>query len=237
MRTQKTLLRQIGVFLAERKKSDGGYARVDPAEIDQIHAIVSALIALKYETDPDGDLPVRVNLTDVTRYERPFHLPVRHTHKPVDGVSEIELHLQAADRYGSVAQWAADNAARNSASALELLKQVTGNHHPLTLGGVSYAVRPPAGATIEGVRSALLKMLKAAHKKAPCPADHAEKTAWAKRLADAATVKLGLKVLSRTCMLTDEGVRMHFIVPALSDDAIRVAMGEPTTPIETLQKP
>lgn len=236
MATQKTLLRRIGAFLAERKKSDGGYAPVDPVEIERLHAIVADLIALKYEADPDGDQPVRVHLTDLTRYERPIHLPVRHTHRPVDNMTEIELHLQAADRYGAIAQSASERASRSSAAAIALLVETAAQHQPLTIAGVPYAVRPPAGATVDGVRLALLKLVTAAHKKAPCPEEHGPKSAWAARLADAATQKLGLKVLARTCVHTDAGLRMHFKVPALSEDALRVAMGESAPMASTAAK-
>ena len=117
-----TLLRHIDRFLAQRKESTGGYAPVEPEEVQALQDIIHRLIALKYEQDPDGDLPLEATVTDRTRYERPLHLPVPYAHRPTDGRSELEMHLQASERYASLANWASDSSKRHLQSATLLMQ-------------------------------------------------------------------------------------------------------------------
>lgn len=62
----------ITAFLDARSKSDGGFSPVGPKDIEQLDEIIGGLVALKYETDPDGDHPIRWQLCDWTRFE-PSH--------------------------------------------------------------------------------------------------------------------------------------------------------------------
>lgn len=98
-----------------KKASDGGYAPVEPKELDELRDIIDALIELKYESDVDGDRPVEVMLVDRTRYERPFVLPIPYTHskRPEDGKSELELLQTAAENHMTIAKVASDAAERD----------------------------------------------------------------------------------------------------------------------------
>ena len=67
----------IDTFLSERRESDGGWAPVEPQDMEQLTEILHALIAAKWGADPDGDRPVEHVLVDRTRYEGNyfFNLP------------------------------------------------------------------------------------------------------------------------------------------------------------------
>lgn len=59
-------------FLATRSESEGGYAPVSSQDERNLHEILNALIAAKFEEDPDGDLPINFVLVNRTR-EQSFH--------------------------------------------------------------------------------------------------------------------------------------------------------------------
>ena len=72
--------RMIQEFLKDTHHSDGGWAPVEPQDMEQLHSILQALIAAKWDADPDGDRPVEYTLVDRNRYEgnRFFDLPYWH---------------------------------------------------------------------------------------------------------------------------------------------------------------
>jgi hypothetical protein len=224
MSKKDTLFKRIDAFLAEKKKSNGGYAPVTDQEMQQLRDIFDRLVALKYEQDPDGDLPVDAILVDRTRFEKPLYLPIRHTHKAVDGMSELELHQEAADRYSSIAQWATSRVQQSLKAVSYLLGQATKGQLPLTLGGNRYVVKPPAGLRVEDAKLALQGIAMKAYLKEPCPVDFDKRNKWAQEIAEAATKKLGCVVTARSCMHVSDGARMFFDVPAL-DASIRIITG------------
>lgn len=96
MITRAALLVMITAFLDERKRSDGGYAPVDPKEVEQLEAIVGGLVSLKYGADADGDHPVEVSIVDRTRFERSHYFAIPYTHKAEKG-REVEVLDEAID--------------------------------------------------------------------------------------------------------------------------------------------
>jgi len=79
--TKQKLHALIDKFLKERKKSTGGYAPVSQEEIDTLCNIVQSLIELKYQPDPDGDVPVEFTIVDRTQYERLGYGPIPYIDK------------------------------------------------------------------------------------------------------------------------------------------------------------
>jgi hypothetical protein len=65
------LVDMIEEFLSEKRISEGGYAEVKSNDIPQLRDIIDELITIKWERDPDGDLPVSFNVVDKTRYYMP----------------------------------------------------------------------------------------------------------------------------------------------------------------------
>lgn len=212
--TKKTVLARIDQFLKGYKRTDGGYAPVDPVEVEQLHEIVRGLINLKYEADPDGDRPIEVILTDRTRFERPLVLHVQYAHKPADGKSELELLNQAADRYALLAKWATEALQR----ALEMAKihqsDLVSGYKPLVLGGVRYVAQPPTHVTLDEIKAAAARVVKATLKADPLPTGFTMQLAWAGQVKKALSEKFGLKVLPTRCRPSGEGVRIDFEVPA-----------------------
>jgi len=68
----KSLLTKIDRFLAQKRKSKGGWAEVQPTDVPQLCGIIDALIEAKFDKDPDGDLPIEFTVVDRTRFE-PMH--------------------------------------------------------------------------------------------------------------------------------------------------------------------
>lgn len=77
----KRLRRKIEAFLQEKKRSAGGYAPVTEAETTALHAIIEALIAAKYEPDPDRDYPLEWEIVDRTRFRRSHFMALPYPHK------------------------------------------------------------------------------------------------------------------------------------------------------------
>jgi len=82
-RQRKTLDRLIDRFLAEKRKSDGGYAPVTEQDWSQLNEIIDTLVMLKWSPDPDGDWPIDWKLIDRTQYEPMHYHPVPYDHKTV----------------------------------------------------------------------------------------------------------------------------------------------------------
>lgn len=68
----KSLLIKIERFLSSRRKSSGGWAEVRVQDVNGLEAIIRELIKLKFEKDPDGDLPIEFKVIDRTWFE-PMH--------------------------------------------------------------------------------------------------------------------------------------------------------------------
>lgn len=66
------LFKLISDWAIDQKVSEGSYAPVDPKEIVALNEIILKLLELKYQRDPDGDLPVEWTLVDRTHFYHPF---------------------------------------------------------------------------------------------------------------------------------------------------------------------
>lgn len=66
------VVKLITDWAIDQKVSKGGYAPVELQEIHDLNYIILKLLELKYERDPDGDLPVDFELVDRTRHYNPF---------------------------------------------------------------------------------------------------------------------------------------------------------------------
>lgn len=77
----KTLAKQIDDFLKVRRKSTGGWAEVTDEDMEQLSGVIGALIEAKFETDPDGDLPVEFGLTNRHTEMRSHFVSVPYEHK------------------------------------------------------------------------------------------------------------------------------------------------------------
>jgi len=88
------LFDKIRKFLADHRESeDGGWARVTKEDRGLLHQIVLTLIELKFDRDPDGDLPVEFDLVNRNAgYMPPFQYIPYHTAND-DAGSEYELGL------------------------------------------------------------------------------------------------------------------------------------------------
>jgi hypothetical protein len=83
-RGRSALDKLIDKFLAESRKSDGGWAPVTERDLGQLYIIVEKIIGMKWGQDPDGDLPIEWKIIDRTRFERLHYFPVPYEHKAKD---------------------------------------------------------------------------------------------------------------------------------------------------------
>ena len=73
--------RMIQEFLKDTRHSDGGWAPVEPQDMEQLYAITQSLIVAKWGADADGDRPVEHALVDRTRYEGNHYFDLPYWHK------------------------------------------------------------------------------------------------------------------------------------------------------------
>lgn len=88
----KTLAKQIDAFLEVRRKSTGGWAEVTDEDMAQLSGVIEALIEAKFETDPDGDLPVEFGLTNRNTEMRSHFVSVPYEHK-----GEFDKHFSRTE--------------------------------------------------------------------------------------------------------------------------------------------
>lgn len=93
----KYLQKRIDKFLATKKKTEGtGWPEVTPGEVSDLYDIVYALIKAKYQRDVDGDLPLRIYVTDKTRYDS---IHAEYEHKP--SIDDLRLLSMIAEEASS----------------------------------------------------------------------------------------------------------------------------------------
>ena len=215
MTTKEGLFSKLEDFLKTRKTSDGGYADVADDEMSQLVDIVRDVLELKYERDPDGDMPVEFQLVDRTRYQAPLFMPVRRTDKPYKNESEMDLRLQAIDRYGSIASWAVQMQAHQVRGVQIDLNDATERHSPLKFNGVTYRVPAPKGLTNEQVKEVARQVLDQAIADGDmCPKDYLERQKWAGQLASEIEKRLSIRVMGSASVHSGKTV-MYFEVPCL----------------------
>ena len=92
---------RLDAFLAERRKSDGGWAEVRDGDMTELSELIYAIIKAKFEEDADCDLPVEYNLTDRTKYHSnhffnvPYHFD-RGEEALFDALSAAETNVSIA---------------------------------------------------------------------------------------------------------------------------------------------
>jgi len=95
--TKEELFKRIDEFVKVRNESTrgGGYAEVDPKDVEELYGIFYNIVDLKYGEDADGDTPIDINILDRTRFEpRCGDLPVPYTHK----AKTVEEYDEILDR-------------------------------------------------------------------------------------------------------------------------------------------
>ena len=92
--TREDLFEAIDSFLGRRRLSDGGYAPVLPVDLDELDSILKLLISLKWQEDPDGDVPIEFVIVNRHRFQRRGYLNLPYVHKVIpDG--EFEGYTEA----------------------------------------------------------------------------------------------------------------------------------------------
>lgn len=196
-----TLQAVIATFLAEGSPSKGGFAKVGPKDEEQLAGIIRQLIAAKYETDPDGDLPLSFDLIDRTRYMNYHFFPVRHFHddrKEEEGLNVLDLHEEMR------------SAQANVGMAQEQVKQVLvqmefGLFRPLQEGGsVRAGDRSYEQVTsfttyeaLEAATGAALEAYVATHSPVDMMEGYEAKQAWINASTKAMEEALGISVEMR----------------------------------------
>ncbi len=104
---KKQLADMINEFLMVHKVSGGGWPEVTLNESIQLNDILYMLVYLKWDKDPDGDLPIDWILVDKTKYQLPPFIPVKHSWPSekkdrAEILRDLNSNLQmAADRLDS----------------------------------------------------------------------------------------------------------------------------------------
>jgi len=104
----------IGLFLSERRESDGGYAPVEPEDWDQLHKIINCLINAKWMADPDGDRPINYRLVNRNYHQYdPFVTVVRYDQDTEaherDTLINLDIALDVFKRYRNRQKWAKES--------------------------------------------------------------------------------------------------------------------------------
>jgi hypothetical protein len=82
----------LDAFLADRSKSRGGYAPVDQHDGQKLADIFRLILELKYDRDPDGALPIELDIVDRTRFQRMHFFKLQNIDMfDPDEVSEIQI--------------------------------------------------------------------------------------------------------------------------------------------------
>lgn len=92
------LLANIRNFLKDRRPSvNAGYAIPTDEDIQQLYTIVQQLIELKFEEDPDRDLPIEFHLVNRTEGRNPYMRTVPYESKDLTGAFQGHIeNLQTA---------------------------------------------------------------------------------------------------------------------------------------------
>lgn len=76
-------------FLKERRISKGGWAEVTDEDKTLLSSLLRELLLLKFELDPDGDLPVEYVLVDRTERQSLHYRSVPYFHKDSNGAFRV----------------------------------------------------------------------------------------------------------------------------------------------------
>lgn len=95
-------------FLSEKRISTGGWAKPTVNDMSQLNDIIYELLLLKFELDPDGDLPITYIISDKTEEEFAPYIATTHLHNLddkdkkawVQTLSDLNYNLNIAnDRF------------------------------------------------------------------------------------------------------------------------------------------
>jgi hypothetical protein len=89
----EALEKTINEFLADRRKSEsGGWAQIEPKDVDGLYKIIGLLIEEKCEPDSDGDYPFDYSITNRRIYEpAPYLCPVPYMHQAQTDEERIDI--------------------------------------------------------------------------------------------------------------------------------------------------
>lgn len=91
--TSREIIHLIDNFLQKRTESKGSsFARVTHQNMHDLSEIIYKIIEAKWGRDADGDLPVKYDLTDWTRYQAMYWTDVPHRSRDLPG------HIEATVR-------------------------------------------------------------------------------------------------------------------------------------------
>lgn len=229
MAMPKRLQARIEKFLANKKKSSGGWAPVDEGEVEELSELVYAIIEAKYDKDPDGDLPVSAHLTDRTRYKLPFIMPIPHLVKRSHELEDISVLHEVIGRHMTMAASHSESAK----SAMQMLggelKVMAQTERSICLEGKVYRPVPTPNEgvqlTEEWFTTQALKRFTAVERKNPCPADWQQRDAWGRKIVAELGKQWGVFVSLEACRLTAKGVHVALNIPAINK-VIRFNVGE-----------
>lgn len=103
--TRKQLDKKIDEFLAERRKSDGGYPEVTDKDLEQLYDIVQGLADLKAERDCDNDQGIEFLIYSRREHERLHYAAVPYDRNRGEWVSpeSFARHLDIVNMNYSIA--------------------------------------------------------------------------------------------------------------------------------------
>lgn len=91
---KKSLENAIEAFLADKRKSRGGWAEVTQTDMDLLVKVCNELRQGKCQRDPDGDIPIEFDLVNRCTHESNNYLSTRYTHKLATEELKKELSVR-----------------------------------------------------------------------------------------------------------------------------------------------
>jgi len=108
---------------------NSGWAKVTREDLDKINEIFHTVLALKYERDSDGDLPVEFDLTDRTKCERRHNFPLPY-HFKASTEEELDNIIFMAASNAKVANEGLDLLLRLRKLEIDRIRKSSGTGHP-----------------------------------------------------------------------------------------------------------
>ena len=147
------LLKRLEAFLAVKSRSQGGYAPVGEEDIQALGEILGGIIEAKYEKDLDGDVPVRFNLVDRTRFWNNsfFNIPYTREGDAPDIKALMEV-VRVSEANLGMAQDGMKQSLRNLEYAMDHMKQGKAIRYGDQGFEAPHPVPRSQGATANGTR-------------------------------------------------------------------------------------
>ena len=117
--SRATLYARIGKWLDEERMSDGGgWAPCSENDLVELYEIIYEMVALKFQRDADGDLPVQAIVINRTKYQCMYWMRVPHMSENPDIDELLDLydiaHINTSMANGNLDQaWKMLNYIRN----------------------------------------------------------------------------------------------------------------------------